>query len=64
MQRAIAMWVTTIMVGALLMPGAIFADVFEARVSDSAVKMIHFPQSLTVIWNRPDPGAGKFDSSL
>ncbi|MCZ6541245.1 MAG: hypothetical protein O6704_06300 [Nitrospinae bacterium] len=64
MQRAIAMWVTTIMVGALLTPGAIFADVFEARVSDSAVKMIRFPQSLTVIWNRPDSAAGKFDSIL
>ena len=46
------------------MPGAIFADVFEARVSDSAVKMIHFPQSLAVIWNRPTPAAGKFDSIL
>ncbi len=60
----IAIWVTAIIGNALLMPGAIFADVFEARVSDSAVKMIHFPQSLAVIWNRPAPAAGKFDSIL
>jgi hypothetical protein len=44
------------------MPGTTFADVFEARASDSAVKMIHFPQSLTVIWNRPSSSVGKFDS--
>ena len=62
MRHAMAMWVTVIIGSALLMPGAIFADVFEARVSDSAVKMIHFPQSLAVIWNRPAPAAGKFDS--
>ncbi len=60
----IAIWVTAIIGNALLMPGAIFADVFEARVSDSAVKMIHFPQSLAVIWNRPAPATGKFDSIL
>ena len=64
MRRAIAMWVTAIIGGALLMPGAIFADVFEVRASDSAVKMIRFPQSLTVIWNRPAPAAEKFDSIL
>jgi len=64
MRRAIAMWVTVIIGGALLMPGAIFADVFEVRASDSAVKMIRFPQSLTVIWNRPAPAAEKFDSIL
>ncbi len=64
MRRAIAMWVTAIIGGALLLPGAIFADVFEARASDSAVKMIRFPQSLTVIWNRPSPATGKFDSIL
>ncbi|MDH3256088.1 MAG: hypothetical protein OEM27_00550 [Nitrospinota bacterium] len=48
----------------LLIPGLIVADVFETRASDSAVKMIHFPQSLSVIWNRPDPAAGKFDLIL
>ncbi len=64
MRRMTVMWVTAMMWGALLMPGAIFADVFEARASDSAVKMINFPQSLTVIWNRPVPAAGKFDSIL
>ncbi len=64
MRRAIAMWVTAIIGGALLMPGAIFADVFEVRASDSAVKMIRFPQSLAVIWNRPSPATGKFDSIL
>lgn len=48
----------------ILMPGAVSADVFLARSSDSAVKMIHFPQSLTVIWNRPSPAAGKYDSIL
>lgn len=46
---------------ALFMPGLIFADALETRASDSAVKMIHFPQSLTVIWNRPASGSGKFD---
>ncbi len=64
MQSGIAMWLTAIIGGALFMPGAIFAGVFEARASDSAVKMIHFPQSLTVIWNRPSASAGKFDSIL
>ncbi len=64
MRFAIVMGVTTIMGCALLMPCVVSADVFEAKVSDSAVKMIHFPQSLTVIWSRPSPSAGKFDSLL
>jgi len=64
MLRIFAIRVIVITGSILLIPGLIVADVFETRASDSAVKMIHFPQSLSVIWNRPDPAAGKFDLIL
>ena len=64
LRRVITIWVTTIIGGVLLISSAVFGDVFEVKASDSAVKMIHFPQSLTVIWNRPGPATGKFKSIL
>lgn len=64
MQLKTAMRITTIIGYVLLMPGLVSADVFKAKASDSAVKMIHFPQSLAIIWNRPDPAVGKFDLIL
>ncbi len=54
MRNAITFWMTGIFWSMVVIPGWASADVFEARASDSAVKMIRFPQSLAVIHNRPD----------
>lgn len=64
MRIATIMRLATVIGCTFLLPCVVYADVFEAKASDSAVKMIHFPQSLTVIWNQPDSAVGKFDSIL
>ena len=53
MRHAVTFWMTGIFWSMVLFPGLASADVFETRASDSAVKMIRFPQSLAVIHNRP-----------
>lgn len=64
MPRAISFWLMAIIGSAVGVPGGVLADLFEAKASDTAVKMIRFPQSLAVIQNRPAVPNEKFDRIL
>lgn len=64
MRRAISFWLMAIIGSAVWVPGEVLADLFEARASDTAVKMIRFPQSMAVIQYRPDVPNEKIDRIL